>query len=103
MCLDWGYDFLTSLKNLVRHADSGEEDVASVWRAKFAPGSGINVERLDAAGVDDVANGEDRVGFLPRWYWDEIRRERHAIPAERMNKNSTSTPVPPLAKAGWQI
>ena len=27
---------------------------------------------LDASGVEDVMGGDDRVGFLPRWYWDEI-------------------------------
>lgn len=33
---------------------------------------GITVTKLDAPGVEDVMGGDDRVGFLPRWYWDEI-------------------------------
>lgn len=27
---------------------------------------------LDAPGMEDVMGGDDRVGFLPRWYWDEV-------------------------------
>ncbi|KAF9563218.1 RAI1-domain-containing protein [Agrocybe pediades] len=104
VCLDWGNEFVTSLKNVIRQAGSGEDAMTAVWRVKFTPGSGMNVNRLDAAGIEDVVNGEDRVGFLPRWYWDEIRRERQKGPtlsAETMDKKAT--PMPPLANVGWQI
>ena len=102
VCLDWGYKFLTFVKDLIRQATSekSEEDhSASVWRVKFVPGSGVRVEALGPEGVRDVINGEDRVGFLPRWYWDEIKGERHA----KEQEEKKHMPVPPLANAGWQI
>lgn len=43
-----------------------------VWRVKFTPGEGARVMKLDKAAVEEVVNGEDRVGFLPRWYWDKV-------------------------------
>jgi RAT1-interacting protein len=48
---------------------------SAVWRVNFVPGSGLTVARLNDKAVDEVMNGEDRVGFLPRWYWDEIQAE----------------------------
>jgi RAT1-interacting protein len=72
VCLDWGNRFLTFLKNSIC-----EGDTSSVWRVKFVPGSGVNVEALDPSGVEEVVNGEDRVGFLPSWYWEEVTRESH--------------------------
>ncbi|KDR76133.1 hypothetical protein GALMADRAFT_462464 [Galerina marginata CBS 339.88] len=96
LCLDWGYKFLTFLKDLVR-STAGDSD-SSVWRVKFVPASGVSVEALDSKGIEDVVNGEDRVGFLPKWYWEEIRREEHArLPDEKV------TPASKLANAGWQI
>lgn len=83
VCIDWGYQVLTLLRGLqpgrregqTRAADgdaTGAPMPVHLWRVKFVPGSGIEVEELDEAGIEEVQNGEDRVGFLPRWYWDEV-------------------------------
>ena len=78
LSLDWGYQFLTFLKDVIRREARIEDDLpVAVWRAKFVPGSGVNLEKLDASTIEDVVNGEDRVGFLPRWYWNEIHVEEH--------------------------
>ena len=46
---------------------------AKVWRVRFTPRTGVSVSILDEEGVKEVEAGqEDRVGFLPRWYWDAI-------------------------------
>jgi len=72
LCLDWGDRFLTFLKTCICGGDT-----ASVWRVKFVPGSGVNVEELGSSGLEEVVNGEDRVGFLPSWYWEEVMRESY--------------------------
>ena len=67
VCLEWGHRFLMFLKG----STSGNN--SSVWRVKFVPGSGVNVEELDRSGLEEVVNGEDRIGFLPSWYWKEVQ------------------------------
>ncbi|KAJ6507959.1 RAI1-domain-containing protein [Mycena vitilis] len=62
-----------------------KKSVPAVWRLTFRPGVGVELVRLDEEGVrdvereplgepntDDDAKGEERVGFLPRWYWEEV-------------------------------
>jgi len=68
-CLDWGHNFICFLKDVVSR---GAYSDASVWRVKFIPQRGITIEILGPIGVEDVRAGEDRVGFLPTWYWDEL-------------------------------
>ncbi|KAF8150025.1 RAI1 like PD-XK nuclease-domain-containing protein [Crassisporium funariophilum] len=102
VCLEWGHRVLTFLKDSVRRtARDGNELPVPVWRVKFVPGSGISVDELDRAGVEDVVNGEDRVGFLPTWYWEELRREEQ--PTRPQDRTAAALPTPTLAKAGWQI
>lgn len=67
VCLAWGDQFITFLTNTVRGGSRG-----NVWRIKFTPKIGVSVVLLDDADVRDVEGGERRVGFLPRWYWEEI-------------------------------
>jgi len=46
------------------------------------------MRRLDAAEVlAEVQGSEDRVGFLPRWFWDEL--------AEKEPKSQTEGQKPP--------
>ncbi|KIM39898.1 hypothetical protein M413DRAFT_446817 [Hebeloma cylindrosporum] len=100
--LNWGYQFLTFLKDVIRKEAGVDNDL--VWRAKFVPGSGVNVERLDASGIEDVVNGEDRVGFLPKWYWDEIHAEEHGN-SEGLTSATSQTRSPGSRSrfTGWQI
>ena len=74
----------------------------TVWRVSFTPQQGVSVRVLDEEEVDDVRGGEDRVGFLPRWFWEEMRLD---INQENMGHIQTQSGVgkrdgiPP----GWQI
>ncbi|PBK75857.1 RAI1-domain-containing protein [Armillaria solidipes] len=88
ICLNWGEEILTFLKKILQGSDA---DKASVWRVKFVPKEGVTIVKLTDNLVDEVVNGEERVGFLPKWYWDEM--ETVATVAQ-----STSGSV-----AGWQI
>ena len=45
----------------------------TVWRVTFTPGTGVSISQLDQAGVEEVQTGKERVGFLPKWYFDELR------------------------------
>ncbi|KAG2033307.1 RAI1 like PD-XK nuclease-domain-containing protein [Suillus americanus] len=67
VCLAWGDRFLSFLRNTIRGGSKG-----NVWRIKFTPKTGVSAVLLDDVYVRDVEGGEDRVGFLPRWYWDEM-------------------------------
>lgn len=81
--------------------------VASVWRVSFRPGQGVTMHLLDAAGVEEVQAGSDdgveRVGFLPRWYWDkEMWRRDKPSDAPQGAVVDAGNPRGG-AVAGWQI
>ncbi|KAL1727895.1 RAI1 like PD-XK nuclease-domain-containing protein [Schizophyllum commune] len=90
VCLAWGERFFGWLRGQIAaneqravqqnsETDSaGEHRPASrvaVWRVRFTPKAGTAVSRLDEDGVADVEGGEDRVGFLPRWYWEDVLKK----------------------------
>ena len=96
VCFDWGQRFIAFLKSTVRAAGGNAQATQSelsgdahqsmasgrcanfvdnkppVWRVVFRPNEGVSVTRLGDIGVREVEAGEDRVGFLPRWYFDKI-------------------------------
>lgn len=101
ICLEWGDRFLTFLQAKVE-SESGRQ----VWRVSFKPRVGITAVMLNEAEVAEVVNGEERVGFLPRWYWDELMAVHHDSGAQsrvddtsttRSNTESTGLP------SGWRI
>lgn len=98
ICLDWGNEFLSFLQDTLP-ANTGQD----VWRVVFTPKVGISVVALDAPGVEDVVGGDDRVGFLPRWYWDELGlgTDGWGCTSARCDQGSLrlADGVPP----GWQI
>lgn len=114
LCLDWGHRFLHFLKeNIAAFQDKSER---SVWRAKFSPVTGVSVMLLGDEEVEEVEAGEDRVGLIPSWYFDEAAlSERpkspvvevdHAGAAEQHIQHSTAKPpTPPVTNvpSGWQI
>ncbi|KAF9223316.1 RAI1-domain-containing protein [Gyrodon lividus] len=67
ICLDWGDRFLSFLHDTVQ-TNTGKD----VWRVTFTPKVGVTATMLDGAGMEEVVGGDDRIGFLPRWYWDEV-------------------------------
>jgi RAT1-interacting protein len=48
------------------------------WGDRFlnVPGQGASIRGLNEDEVKAVEGGEDRIGFLPRWYWNEVERGR---------------------------
>jgi RAT1-interacting protein len=70
VCLAWGDLFLSWLRAQLSDTDPSSEP--GVWRVRFTPRSGATLTRLGAVDISDVENGEDRVGFLPKWYWEKV-------------------------------
>ncbi|KAI9463298.1 RAI1-domain-containing protein [Lactarius psammicola] len=102
ICLDWGERFLTWIKKSVM---SGNVAPESVWRVKFSPRVGVELTLLHDTGRREVEAGEDRVGFLPTWYWEEIqtRSSEHSnascLDPTPGSVTAASSPLP----RGWQI
>lgn len=129
VCLSWGDRFLEFLKGVVSPSSSvaslssasphaqweaededtggGDEDIKEskelprVWRVVFKPGGGVSVRLLDKEEVEDVEGGEDRVGFLPRWFWDSAKQSRKegSLGQAESLPQLAKTVVPP----GWQL
>ncbi|KAJ8522655.1 hypothetical protein ONZ45_g789 [Pleurotus djamor] len=82
-CLEWGDRFLRTLRSFISSARDpppgasqssfpASTPATQVWRVCFKPKSGVTVQLLDEAAVMDVEAGdEERVGFLPKWYYDQ--------------------------------
>lgn len=67
VCLHWGNELLQKIKTWMTDWAPSE-----VGRIVFTPSTGvITFSRLDDAQVLEVVAGEDRVGFLPNWYYHE--------------------------------
>ncbi|KAF8606578.1 RAI1-domain-containing protein [Ceratobasidium sp. AG-I] len=47
----------------------------AVWRLSIRPGEGnVTLNKISPEEVEIVQNGEDRVGFLPTWFWNSVTR-----------------------------
>jgi RAT1-interacting protein len=96
--LEWGSKFLTFMRDISNYmtpdtAAAGDgERRAQVWRVKFVPRTGVEVGLLDEKGVLDVVGGEERVGFLPTWFWNEVKemKERTAYRSREGGLNGSS-------------
>ncbi|KAI0772558.1 RAI1-domain-containing protein [Trametes elegans] len=115
VCLSWGQQFLSTLKallsaeSLAPAAEDGDTDApepsARVWRITLTPREGVQVSLLDEAGAQDAQGEEDRVGILPRWYWDQVAGKGAS------SSGHTSEVPPPSTSAvsldtshqGWNI
>jgi RAT1-interacting protein len=102
ICLDWAEKFLTWVKKNVTSRIVAPE---SVWRVKFTPRVGVELTLLHDIARKEVEAGEDRIGFLPTWYWEEIQMS----PSEHGSASCPDpTPRPVTAEScslpkGWQI
>ncbi|TDL20754.1 RAI1-domain-containing protein [Rickenella mellea] len=107
ICLDWGTRFIAFLKSLLNDTDAEgvherHEKQQRVWRVVFTPKSGVEVFLLDRDDLEEVRNGEERVGFLPKSYWDEVTRDgRSSEPAPL--KATTTEAKPVEVPSGWKI
>lgn len=113
ICLSWGEKFLTWIKGNVESLSGDAAPPGSVWRVKFTPRVGVELALLSEEGRREVEAGEDRVGFLPRWYHTEIQgvsspsAKRSASGAEQEQGHSSaplaSASIKSALPAGWQI
>ncbi|KAF8338364.1 RAI1-domain-containing protein [Amanita rubescens] len=71
VCMGWGYELLSFIRKKIAADTRNGAGEDAVWRARVVPGTGAQLMKLDRAGVEEVSAGEDRIGFLPRWYWQE--------------------------------
>ena len=69
--MQWGDMFLNFLQQHVPNRKKANKK-HEVWRAKFAPASGVTLKPLDDGAAEEVSAGEDRIGFIPRWYYDTL-------------------------------
>ncbi|KAH7920240.1 RAI1-domain-containing protein [Leucogyrophana mollusca] len=97
VCLDWGQQFLSFIKATVKGGSRRD-----VWRVRFVPKVGVTAALLDGAGVQDVEADEDRVGFLPRWYWAENTAGSGGGVGRGTNEPDSGTSAIAIP-AGWQI
>ena len=91
ICLVWAETFLAWIKSNVVVSGAAPE---SVWRVKFTPCVGVELTLLREDERREVEAGEERVGFLPDWYWKEIQDvtgDQHG--------SSTSSTKPELSRS----
>jgi len=75
-----------------------------VWRVVFIPKEGVRVRLLDCEEVEDVRGAEDRVGFLPSWFWDG--QEGGTAMKGGQHQHQISSPVRPtktVVPPGWEL
>lgn len=104
VCLDFGQRFLAFLKTAVQKEDTEFRADASpkVWRIKFVPRVGVTMTLLDEKGVSEVTADESRYGFLPEWYYDQVKKDtstRTHGPVMPERLRDTAVVLPP----GWMI
>ncbi|KAK2460304.1 hypothetical protein APHAL10511_007693 [Amanita phalloides] len=67
VCMEWGDGFVEFVRERIKadmEAGAGEK---SVWRVRVEAGRGVRLWRLEEE--ECSADSEDRIGFLPSWYW----------------------------------
>jgi len=106
ICLSWGERFLTWIKsNLNAEPEPGDVAPAlgSVWRVKFTPQFGVELALLREEERREVEAGEDRVGFLPKWYYDTETQSRDlsgSITPGAKSQSEGRSSVPASAASG---
>ncbi|KAL1938626.1 hypothetical protein VTO73DRAFT_11441 [Trametes versicolor] len=120
ICFSWAQQFLTTLKSTLSappeptEAPSGEgsppsEPSARVWRIVLAPGEGAKVSLLDEVGVKEVEAGEERVGILPRWFYDQVVGKNveasavASVPSKPAVSQSGASAPNSISHLGWNI
>ena len=116
-CFAWGQHFLSKLKSILsapaEDSSGAEESPARVWRVVLSPGEGVTVSLFDEGGVRDVEGGEDRVGFLPRWFYDQVAGKdtdsgpppaaEKEVPPQTASSVINAPPIQQPSHQGWNI
>jgi RAT1-interacting protein len=113
ICLSWGEKFLIWLKSSVGESSGSDHATPeSVWRVKFTPRVGVEFALLSEEERQEVEASEDRIGFLPKWYYTEIQdassqsAQRSARAAESEQSRSSAPSSESIKRSlpvGWQI
>ena len=84
-----------------------------MWRVVLSPGEGVTVSLFDEGGVRDVEGGEDRVGFLPRWFYDQVAGKdtdsgpppaaEKEVPPQTASSVINAPPIQQPSHQGWNI
>ncbi|KAH9920808.1 RAI1-domain-containing protein [Amylocystis lapponica] len=102
ICLDRGHRDVQKTED--SHSRTREGALQSiqrkVWRVKFTHRVGGSVSLLDSTGVDEVEAAEDRVAFLPKWYWEDLQTDGVDRPAEH---HATAAGTESAAVHGWKV
>lgn len=62
-----------TVKENVPHSTHTPSPTQAVWRLRIRPGEqNVTLYKLGSDEVETVRNGEDRVGFLPTWFWKSV-------------------------------
>lgn len=67
VCLSWGDNFISQVIEWASKLTCTLER-AQVGRISFEPGVGMRFNMLSEAEIEEVRDGEDRIGFLPTWF-----------------------------------
>jgi len=100
ICLSWGERFLTWIRSNV---ESGNVAPESVWRATFTPRAGVEFALLREEDRREVEAGEDRVGFLPTWYWKEIQENVSGAHSSSTSGGEAKPSRSSAAPTGWRF
>ena len=116
VCLSWGDRVFDFIRTHTRHVTNSDEK--AIWRVSFRPNVGLSIKLLGQEEGDDVRGGEDRIGFLPRWYWERLKgtevteggpHRGHPFDNEdRVHSQSVSHTVASVEKGdgpvrGWEV
>ena len=70
------------------------------------PKTGVSAVLCDDVDVSDVEGGEDRVGFLPRWYWEQVSGavgKDSEVTAQTRSEGASSNVGTAVVPSGWLI
>ena len=115
ICLQWAQQFIALVKTQLAEQsppDNEHSEACSprVWRITFTPKDGVKMHALDDEGIKDVQSGEDRVGFLPSWYYKGVvvtcNQETPPESPSRDSQRGPGTATPGISQHtshGWAL
>jgi RAT1-interacting protein len=66
---------VSELEGKGERLNSSDKFSRVVWRLEIRPNAqNVVLYKLEPSEVEEVRNGEERVGFLPTWFWESVTR-----------------------------